>query len=146
MLRDDAANPEQDVGRVLRSAGRRVEPPEDLKRTLRAAVEAEWRTACGQRSRRRRVGLAVAAAVVLAGVAVWLVAPLPRAPGERMAEVTVAVGSVAARASWPGNWQPIAPHHELTVGEVLATGADGRAALTLAHDLSIRLDHGTRIT
>jgi ferric-dicitrate binding protein FerR (iron transport regulator) len=145
---EDIPNTEHDVGNVLRSAGRRCDPPEDLQRSVRAAVEAEWREVIAVRSvgrRRRRVGFSVAAAVVLAGVALWAARPVFQTSGRKMAAVSVAMGSVRAKASWLGGWQPVTVHQALRVGETLATSPDGRVALALSDNLSIRLDHDTRI-
>ncbi len=142
---EDAPNAEHDVGHVLRNAGRRSDPPEDLQRSVRAAVEAEWREAVAVRARRRRVGFAAAASIVLAGAALWIARPLFQAPGAQMAAVGVTAGSVRAKAGWLGSWQPVTSHETLRVGETLATLADGRAALALTDNLSVRLDHDTRI-
>ncbi len=148
MSSDDEKNDERDIVEVLRSTGRRSEPPDELTRSVRAAVEAEWREVIAQRARRRlfgRIGFSAAAALVLAAVAVWIYQPLFLSSGEKMADVSIAVGAVRVKSGVLGRWQPVAQHQAVHAGEVLATAANGRAALTLAGELSLRLDHDTRI-
>jgi ferric-dicitrate binding protein FerR (iron transport regulator) len=87
----------------------------------------------------------VAATIALAGVALWIARPVLQIPGQKMAAISVAVGSVQAKAGWLGSWQPVGAHEALRVGETLATSPDGRAALSLDGNLSIRLDHDTRV-
>jgi ferric-dicitrate binding protein FerR (iron transport regulator) len=142
---DGISNGEQDVGHVLRNAGRRAEPPEELRRSVRAAVEAQWREAVAWRARRRRVGLSVAAGIALVAVSLWIAQSAFQAPGEQMAEVRVATGALQARSGWLARWQPLAPRQVLGVGEELETGSNGRAALALPDNLSVRLDHDTRV-
>lgn len=144
---EGSSSAERDVGDVLRNAGRRSDPPEDLVRSVRAAVEAQWREVVAVRAvqRRRRVGFAVAAGVVLAGVAIWAARPLLLPHGATMASVSLSVGSVRAKTGWLGRWAAVGTHRALRVGETLATSPDGRAALALADHLSVRLDHDTRI-
>src|SRR5215469_3248056 len=136
---------EQDVGEVLRTAGRRSEPPEELLRSVRASVEAEWREVVSRRTRRRRIGLSLAAAIALAAVGLWSARPWLMGPGRKMADVQIALGSVQARAGWLESWQPVGPRSALRAGEELATAADGRVAMGLAEGVSVRLDHDTRI-
>ena len=140
-----ASDGEQDLGHVLRNAGRRAEPPEDLTRAVRARAEAQWREAVALRTGRRRIGFSLAAGFAVAAVSLWIARPLFQGPGERVAEVRLAVGSVQAKAGWLSRWQPLAAHGVLAVGEELVTDSNGRAALALADDLSVRLDHDTRV-
>ena len=144
---EETPNTEHDVGHVLRNAGRRSDPPADLQQAVRAAVEAEWRgVVVAGHARRRRIGFAMAATITLAAVALWSARPLLlQSPGQKMAAVSVTVGSVRAKAGWLDSWQPVSAHETFRVGETLATSPDGRAALSLDDNLSIRLDHDTRI-
>ncbi len=148
MTAEGTPNGEQDVRQVLRNAGRRSEPPAEVSRSVRAAVEAQWREVLAHRSAqrlRRQIGWAAAAGVALAALGLWTVLPALHATGERMAEVSVVVGSVQAKAGWLGHWQAVGAHQVLTVGEELTTASNGRVALALADDLSVRLDHDTLV-
>ncbi len=140
-------NPEPEIGQALRSAGRRPEPPREALLSVRSAVEAQWREVLALRSQRRRwarIGVSVAAAVVLAAGGLWLYVS-PQTAGEKMAEVSIAVGSVQQKNGTWGRWQPVTRNQPLWVGAVVATASDGRAALQLADALSLRLDHDTRV-
>jgi hypothetical protein len=139
-------SPEKDLGDVLRNVGRRSEPPDDVVRSVRAAVEGQWRETVAQRARRRRIGLSLAAAVAVAGLGLWLARASLLGPGERMAEVRVAVGSVEAKAGWLRGWAAVGSGQALYTGEAVATSGNGHAALTLADGVSLRLDVDTQIT
>jgi hypothetical protein len=137
---------EHDLGGVLRNAGRRSGPPEDVAQSVRAAVEAQWRGVIAQRVRRRRIGLSLAATAALAALGLWAARPELLGSGERMAEVRYAVGSVQAKAGALRGWMAVGPGQTLFVGETLATSATGRLALALADGVSVRLDRDTRVT
>jgi hypothetical protein len=139
-------NSEHDLGGVLRNAGRRSEPPEDVAQSVRAAVEAQWRDAVGRRTQRRRIGLSLAAAAAFAAFGLWAARPVLLGSGERMAEVRFAVGSVQAKAGWLRGWGAVGPGQALFAGETLATSATGRLALALADRVSVRLDRDTQVT
>ncbi len=140
-------NGERDVEDVLRNAGRRSEPPEEVVRSVRAAVEGQWREVVARRARRRRIGLSLAAGVAFVAMALWAARPwLPGTADEQMASVSVAAGSATVKAGWLGRWQPVEPHQSLRVGEQLETASSGRVALTLSDGLSLRLDHDTLVS
>lgn len=131
---------------VLRNAGRRSEPPEEMAQAVRAAVEAQWREVIAGRARRRRIGLSLAAGAALLALGLWAARPALLGSAVRLAEVRYAVGSVQAKAGWLPGWRAVAPGQALFAGETLATSATGRLALTLADGVSIRLDRGTQVT
>lgn len=141
-------NAERDLSGVLRNAGRRSGPPEDVAHAIRAAVEAQWREVIAQRTRRRRIGLSLAAAAVCAALGLWAAGPGPvlLGSGERMAEVRFTVGSVQGKAGWLRGWGAVGPGQALFAGETLATSATGRLALALPDRVSVRLDRDTQVT
>ena len=148
MSSEDEKNSERDIGQVLRSAGRRTEPPEELVRSIRAAVEMRWRELVARRSRHRRsgrIGFTLAAGILFVAVAMWAYRPASQPSAEKVADVSVAVGSVRTKDGLLGRWQPARRHETLHAGEVVATAADGRAALALGGAVSLRLDHNTRV-
>ncbi|HEU4623394.1 MAG TPA: FecR family protein [Steroidobacteraceae bacterium] len=133
---------EAGIARVLRAAGGRAQPGEEMKAAVRAAVHAEWRATVARRNR-RRVYLALAASIAMAALAVWIGRAHFVASDEVVANVSRIVGTAQARAGRFGSWHVVsAPLH---VGEALETGADGRVALQLRDGVSLRLDHDTRI-
>lgn len=139
-------NGEQDLGHVLRNAGRRSEPPEGVAQSVRAAVEAQWREVVAQRTRRRRrIGMSLAAAAAFVAIGLWAARPLVWSPGASLAAVRVAAGTVQAKAGWLSSWGAVGPGQALHAGETLATADNGRVALALADDVSVRLDRDTQI-
>ena len=147
MSSEDESRVERDLEHVLRQAGRRPEPPADLLQSVKTVVESEWRSVVAQRTRHRRMALwSVAAGVVLALTGAWyLLPPLAQSGGSEMAQLSASSGSVRGRnGSW-GRWVTVGRRGPVNAGEVLATGSDGRAALVLAGEVSLRLDHDTRI-
>jgi ferric-dicitrate binding protein FerR (iron transport regulator) len=140
---------EPGVARVLRAAGGRALPSDDMKQTVRAAVHAEWRAAVAKRNQ-RRVWMAIAASVVVAALALWVSRPY-FGEHEVVASASLTTGSVQSR-SWPwGTWRavtaatPSPANTDLRAGTDLMTGRDGRVALELRDGVSLRLDHDTRI-
>ncbi len=144
---------ESGIARVLRAAGERTRPSEDVKRAVRAAVHAEWRAAVAKRSR-RRMGLAIAASVGVAALALWVSRPHLIGRGEIVARVDRATGTVQSRNGALRGWHALTTSTrandasaavQLHAGEDLMTGHDGRVALQLRDGVSLRLDHDTRI-
>ncbi len=138
---------EQDIERVLRAAGARPTPSDEMKAAVRGAVHAEWRaTVYRQRRHRRRVSFAAAAAVAITAIGAPLTLWWLSAPGALVASVSRSVGTVNARQ---GYWPRSVPAHEgqhLHAGQALITASDGRVALQLPSGLSVRLDHDTRVS
>jgi ferric-dicitrate binding protein FerR (iron transport regulator) len=142
-----AEHDDSDIARVLRAAGGRPEPSDEMSRTVYEAVHAEWRaTVERQRSRRsQRVWVAMAASIAVAAVALFLGRTLISTPGELMADVSRSVGVVQVRDGDSSDWQNAADAKELRAGESVHTGVDGRLALTLRDGVSLRLDHDTNV-
>jgi ferric-dicitrate binding protein FerR (iron transport regulator) len=138
---------EAHVAHVLRSAGRRADPPDELKRGVRASVQAEWQLIVAERARRRRrLGLSLAAGLAVAALGVRVSVTVLQSPSEVMANASRTMGSVSSKSnSWRASWRTVHQHEPLRAGEELATGTNGRAALSLAGGVSLRLDHNTRI-
>ena len=134
-----------DLARVLKAAGGRVAPADDVKASVRAAVHAEWRATVANRGP-RRVWLALAASAVLAAVVLWVTRPFLSAPGDVVANVSRTIGNVeSSDGSW-GRWHAVVTDAQVRAGENLMTGSRGRVALQLPSGVSLRLDHDTRIT
>lgn len=160
---DSSANraEEEEVRRLLESAGPRSEiPPDDLAQ-IKRAFRAEWQQYVHQRQARRfstwneRRVLALAAMLLMAAVGIvwWL--RRPDVPGvlPRVARVESVTGVVTARNPFTEDGtRPV----QLTAGmEVFreteiqtagaGPGAPGHAALRLAGGVSLRLDAGSQV-
>jgi ferric-dicitrate binding protein FerR (iron transport regulator) len=136
--------PDEDSGiaRVLRAAGGRAAPSEEMKQAVRAAVHAEWRKTVARRGV-RRAWMAAVASVMVAIVGVYYAHAWLTNPGsELVADVSRATGIVQVRSGFFGSWHTATQLH---AGEDLRTGGDGRVALQLRDGVSLRLDHDTRI-
>lgn len=136
-----------DIERVLRAAGPRDKPPADVERSVRGHLREEWLLlVAGYRRRRlRRVGFALAASLVTVALAVWIAAPWTNDAGGTVATLAFATGDVRVSSGWWSGQQPVAAGRPLSAGQELATGADGRVAVSLAGGASLRLDRETRV-
>lgn len=144
---------EAGIARVLRAAGGRPKPSDEMTAAVRAAVHAEWRASVGERDHshvaheargvasRRRVGLALAASVVVAALALWVGRSYLVAPGELVASVNRSIGTVESRSGAFGSWH--SAETQVHANEDVRTGSDGRVALQLRDGVSLRLDHNT---
>ncbi len=139
---------EIDVERVLRAAGPRYRPPEDVEHKAREHLRSQWRSIVAEKRtrRQRRMGFALAAGLLVAALGVWLAGPLVTGPGEAVATIALASGEIRAKSGWLGGWRAIGNGETVMAGETLMTGPGGRVAVTLPDGVSARLDRGTRIT
>jgi ferric-dicitrate binding protein FerR (iron transport regulator) len=139
--------PDEDfsIARVLRAAGSRAAPSDDMRAGVRAAVHAEWRATVAKRSH-GSAWLALAASLAMAAVALWVTRPFFSAPGDVVANVSRTIGSVVSREGSWGRWRAVAQSSQLRAGESVMTGSQGRVALQLPDGVSLRLDHDTRIS
>lgn len=134
---------EPGIARVLRAAGGRTRPADDMKDAVRAAVHAEWRATVAKRSQ-RRTWYAIAASVTVAALALWVGREYFMSSGPLVASVSRSIGTVQSRDGFLSSWHTATSGAR--IGEELQTGADGRVALQLRDGVSLRLDHDTRIT
>ena len=143
MSRDD------EIGELLKLAGRRHLPDAAQMARARAAARAEWTQALGhRRSRLSRWGFAGGALVATALLAVaWFRADGARAPAAPPAEIarvqtvrgtlSIARGRVRLTAVQPGT--------PVRAGDRLDTSAGSRAALALVGGTSIALDQESSV-
>lgn len=131
------------VESLLRSAGRRIEPPDGSHEQVFAAAHAAFRSKSSRRRGHRRLLWASAAALVV-GIALVLRFTLPDAPGGRLARVARISGvvQVATGDAWHDLAESRAP---LVAGVRIRTLGDGRAAFVLAGGESLRLASGTTV-
>jgi ferric-dicitrate binding protein FerR (iron transport regulator) len=138
---------DQDLERVLKSAGLREKPPAEVERELREHLRKEWRSVVAERGRRhrQRTYVALAASIVAVAVAVWALAPRFAEPGDVVATVALATGDMRVTSGWLDTWHGVTGGQDLRAGQTLETGATGRGALALPGGISARVDHGSRL-
>jgi ferric-dicitrate binding protein FerR (iron transport regulator) len=132
------------VESLIRTAGRRVEPPEDAYRQVFAAAHEAFRVRTARRRESLWVLWAGAAAVLVLAVALMMQWTPPGAGRGELARIERAIGGVE-RAT--GNvWQPVGESAApLTRGMKLRTLAGAHAGLVLAGGASLRLAPATEI-
>lgn len=138
---------DQDLERLLKSAGARERPPVEVERAVRAELHAEWtemRRASRER-RYRRGGFALAAGLLAAAVGLWVAVGGTGAPPSAVGTLAFASGEVRERAGWLSGWRAMGGGDVVLAGRTLETGPDGRAAISLPGGVSVRIDHGTRV-
>ncbi len=143
---DDEGRDERQLAALIRDAGRREQPGSAAVAAARAAVAAEWRQVVAARARRRAVTRrwSLAAAVALAGVAIWLALP-QLAPGVVVAAVERSEGRIESRPDgWLSRWSPVAAGAALASGTALRAAPGARVALRVG-DISVRVDAGSVI-
>jgi ferric-dicitrate binding protein FerR (iron transport regulator) len=132
------------VESLLRSAGRRAEPPQDAYREVFVAAHAAFRQKSSRRQQRQWLLFGAAAAVLVFAVALTLRWSPPDAKQAELARVARVMGTVEVATG--DAWRPLADAPApLASGIKLRTRGDGRAALTLAGGESLRLSGGTEI-
>jgi ferric-dicitrate binding protein FerR (iron transport regulator) len=138
---------DDDLGALLRAAGRRDAPPPDVARLIRDAAHAEWRGVVAARSRvrRQRTAYALAAGVAALAVSVLVFRPAtaPVPSGAIVAHVVRGSGDVQVRA--PGSaWQPLAAGASVPDGAMLRTAAGAGAVLAWSTGANVRIDARSR--
>ncbi len=153
-LNDGNSKPPPDNGdtiaRLLRLAGPRPSVPAERAERVKNAVQSKWRAKVKAR-RRTRWGLAIlpaAAALVAVAFSLRPSSPVPPLdiPPQRVARLATVTGT-GAQILGPGSTRL----SRLEIGgavfeaTTVLTGADGRVALQLSNEISLRLDVGTRV-
>ncbi len=138
---------DQDLERLLKSAGPRERPPAGVERAVRAELHAEWQAMLHERRgrRNRRGAFALAASLAVAAVGAWIAGTQTAATPAAIGTLAAAVGDVRERSGWLAGWRAMENGDVVVAGRTLETAADGRAAIALAGGVSLRIDRGTRI-
>jgi hypothetical protein len=144
----DAAAPTQardPLGELIRAAGRRPPPPAEHYQTVFAASRSAWQAKVRSRRQRRWV-YALAASLVVACGSILVFEAVQRFAPSPIATLAIASGDVAVFSSAAGGWQPSSSFDaQLFSGDTLRTGANGRAALTIAGAGSLRVSSQTEL-
>ena len=140
---------------LLREMAPEAEPAPEVRERIRLAVAAEWRAAvtpapalspasarAARRWQRPALALALAASLAVAAIALGILQSVSRTTTPM---ATLARISEPVKADGNADWQPITAGQSLAVGQEVVTGPRGRAALTLANGVTLRLDANTRI-
>jgi len=138
---------DQDLERLLKSAGRREVPPAEVERAVRERLHGDWQAMLREnRERRNRRGaFALAAGLVAAAFGLWIASTQSAGPPAAVGTLAVAVGEVRERSGWLSGWRVMGDGDVVLAGRTLETGADGRAAVSLPGGMSLRVDRDTRI-
>ncbi len=129
---------------LIRTAGRRAEPPEEAYRQVFAVATAAFREKTAHRRERQWVLWAGAAAVMVLAIALMFQWTPPAAQRGELARVVRVIGS-AEQASGDV-WQALGETRTpLTTGMKLRTLAGGRVALALSGGGSLRLAAETEV-
>ena len=142
---------DDELARLLRVAGPRVEAPVDRSARVRRSVHQYWRADTRRRARRHWIWASLAlvstAALVSLVIRIGLpsMAPVPAAAAI-VARVERLDGVVKA---WPegaslADARTLAPETGVHADEWVTTGAKGRVALRVTNGVSLRLDVGSR--
>lgn len=138
---------DQDLERLLKSAGPRELPPADVERAVRERLHGEWTAMLREnRDRRNRRGaFALAAGLVAAAFGLWIATTQSGGPAAAVGTLAAAVGEVREQSGWLSGWRAMGGGDVVVAGRTLETGADGRAAIALPGGMSLRVDRETRI-
>lgn len=138
---------DQDLERLLKSAGPRERPPAEMESAVRAELHAEWQAMLrDNRNRRNRRGaFALAAGLAAAAFGLWIATTQSAGPPAAVGTLAVAVGEVRERSGWLSGWRVMDVGDVVVAGRTLETGVDGRAAVALPGGMSLRIDRDTRI-
>jgi ferric-dicitrate binding protein FerR (iron transport regulator) len=140
-------NDDPDVlARLLRVAGRREEPPEEIYRRALEAATATWEHKVRARRRTRLLGWTAAAGGVAALSVLVLLDSDPVVEPAVVARVDRIVGRVEARNRVDGDWVPLTQASGgLRQGTEIRTGRDDLAGVLLANGASLRLAPATAV-
>ena len=134
---------------LIRSAGRRNEPPDSARRVVLASAIEAWRDKTDTVRRRRNAAWLAAGSAVAAGVATLWLHGLPwrtpiDVPAVSVASLERAIGSVEIRLP-EQDWQPLTDLVTLQGGARIRTASGGRAAVRLANGVSLRMAENTEV-
>lgn len=141
----DDPDSRDDIGRLIRSAGRGPAAPPEARTRIYAAAHAAWQQSVHARSAPRRplAWFAVAACVALAAAAlVWNFAPQPEPP---VRTVLGSVGRVEGFVEVVSAGRPLrlvsaSSGVSIRAGDLLRTGEGGRVAIDLRPGFVLRVN------
>jgi len=133
------------VALLLRSAGRRAEPPAAAYERVLDAATRTWRARVNRR-RRWRASFAIAASLLIVVALAVFVRTQPPAPATIVGRTDRVIGTVEIRATRDAAWVTLGDQPEgLVVGSELRTRAGSRAGIVLDGGISVRLADTTDV-
>ena len=144
---EPAMTTDDQIGQLLRFAGRRPMPdPGDMRRA-RAAAHAEWALVVQQRARRGRwrslIGGAIAAAACSAAAWTWMRPPTPPLAPSEVATIQRVTGTIIVTSAHSESRPVRDAGVRLRAGDRIEVPDDSRAAFVLTQGIEVRLDRGT---
>jgi len=135
---------------LLRSAGRRIDPPEAARQQAFAVALEAWREKSATVRRRRSTGWLAAGSAIAAGIMVVVLNDWPwrtpvDVPTVPIARLERGVGTVETRLPGARDWRLLDDHEPLVGGTSIRTASGGRAAVRLASGISLRLAENTEV-
>src|SRR5687767_4454713 len=135
---------------LLRSAGRRIDPPEAARQQAFAVALEAWREKSATVRRRRSTRWLAAGSAIAAGMMVVLLNDWPwrtpvDVPNVPIARLERGVGTVETRLPGARDWRLLDDHEPLVGGTSIRTASGGRAAVRLASGISLRLAENTEV-
>jgi ferric-dicitrate binding protein FerR (iron transport regulator) len=139
------STPRDLLGELVRTIGRRHEPPaEDYERVLLAARNA-WQKKVRER-KRRRVLLAIAASFAMVAISGALLVRVTMSEPVLLASTLLLHGDVHMQPAGESGWHRMQPNLRIATGAHLRSGRDSGAAFELRDGTSIRLGANSQIT
>lgn len=130
---------------LLRHATPRQMPPAEAAASARAAVRDEWRATVGRRQRRRRtVGYALAATVIVGTFAALNLLRTPAPVPVQVASIDKSVGPVYVLGE-QAELRETGSLKAIMSGQTVVTGAGAGLAVAWGDGGSLRLDQATRV-
>lgn len=138
---------DEDLERLLKSAGPREKPPPEVERVVRERLHADWKAWVreARAPARRRRYFALAAGLLAGAVGLWVLGSRTVEPLPAIGTLAAASGEIRERSGWLSGWRAMRGGDVVVAGRTLETGDDGRAALALPGGVSARMDRDTRI-
>lgn len=132
------------VAAAIKLAGRREVPPQNDRDRIFNVAAATLQQKLARRKRQRRIGLAVAASLVLA-VTATLGLLMGTADPDVYARADRVIGTLTWQADTSAPWIPISEGKMLPENSLLKTGPTDRAGLILHNGISVRLAPDTTV-
>lgn len=142
--RDNAAD---SLGALISAAGKRAAPPQNAYTQVFAAAHEAWQRKVRTRVQ-RRLGYALAATIAALAVGITFMIQMgPGALAPIIASAGVIQGDVRVQGPADAQWRQLGRSTgPIVAGTRLRTMQNGRVALTLSGDASLRVDAATELT
>lgn len=138
---------EDQIGQLLRLAGRRRMPHPGDMRQAHDAAHAEWQAVVRQRARRQRwrslIGGTLAAAACAGLVAIWIQRAERPVPAVEIAAIQRVSGTVVVTSPDGGSRRVAEAGVRLRTGDRIEVPDDSRVAIAMTDSASARLDRGS---